>query len=207
MQVKLKVLKGVHAGREISVSGAEFAIGRSEECQLRPRSDMISRKHCAVVVGHDGVLLRDFGSKNGTYVNSRRVDGEQILKIGDHVRVGPLEFEILIDHAVAGPKRAKVRDMKEVAARSAVSARAEEMDISSWLEEADLADKERKLVETETRQFKLDDTARVALEQAAAEHEGPKEPGKLPKMPEKASRDTKEAAQDALRKIFRAGGQ
>ena len=50
MHVKLKVLRGASAGKEVAVKGPRFFIGRSEECHLRVNSDAISRRHCAITV-------------------------------------------------------------------------------------------------------------------------------------------------------------
>ncbi len=96
MDVRLKVLDGPHQGEEIAILTDLFVIGRGEECHLRPQSDLISRRHCALVVNERGVTLREFGSKNGTFVDGVRVNGERPLKSGDRLRVGQLEFELLI---------------------------------------------------------------------------------------------------------------
>ena len=54
MSVKLKVLRGASAGKEVAVRGPRFFIGRSEECNLRANSDAISRQHCAIIIdGND----------------------------------------------------------------------------------------------------------------------------------------------------------
>ena len=69
MQVKLRVLTGSHEGKEIGVSSEKFLIGRSDSCQLRPKSDSISRKHCIIVLKDNKVLIQDLKSRNGTYIN------------------------------------------------------------------------------------------------------------------------------------------
>src|SRR5262245_6225300 len=97
MEVHLKILIGENAVQTIRVAGPTFYIGRSEDCQLRPRSDLISRHHCAIILEGDYIAVRDFGSKNGTYVNGARVSGVQELKPGDQMRIGPLEFEVCFD--------------------------------------------------------------------------------------------------------------
>ena len=79
MRVKLRVMQGAQAGREVVIPVSEFLIGRGEECHLRPRSDAISRNHCAIVVTENQVIVRDLGSKNGSYVNDKRVEGEQVV--------------------------------------------------------------------------------------------------------------------------------
>src|SRR5262245_49005347 len=98
MSVKLKVTDGASAGKEIKITREQFVIGRGEDCHLRPKSDAISRRHCILVLSQGGgVILRDLGSKNGTYVNEERVEGDRTLKSGDKLKVGPLEFQIVID--------------------------------------------------------------------------------------------------------------
>ena len=158
MLVKLRVMQGAQAGREVIIPVAEFLIGRGEECHLRPRSDAISRRHCVIVVNDKEVVLRDLGSKNGSYVNGQRVEGSCVVQPGDHVQVGPLQFELVIEHTLGGTKRPAARDVKEVAARTAASV-SQDLDIANWLEEDDDTDVSRAVATPETRQFRIDDTA------------------------------------------------
>lgn len=133
MEVKLRVLEGTNAGQEILLPVKKFFIGRAEECHLRPQSDLISRDHCAIVVEDAQVWINDFGSKNGTFVNGERVRREAPLKNGDRLRVGPLEFEILLSTSVGGAKRPPVRDMKEAVARVAQSSSGTSLPVDQWL--------------------------------------------------------------------------
>jgi len=141
MQVKLIVVHGKHAGQEVPVPGAKFFVGRAEDCDLRPQSDLISRHHCAILVEEGFVAVRDFGSKNGTYVNDQRVRTEAELKSGDHLKVGPLEFEVQLAVEVGGKKLSKVRTVQEAAVRTAQPPRpkpvetAAEAEMDDWLEE------------------------------------------------------------------------
>jgi predicted component of type VI protein secretion system len=96
LQAKLKVVGGKHHGKTIAVPKGKFLIGREQDCQLRPNSELVSRHHCVIHIDDFTVRLRDLGSTNGTFVNGNRVRGEMTLKAGDRVRVGKLDFEILI---------------------------------------------------------------------------------------------------------------
>jgi len=87
MDLKLKVLEGKSVGQEIPVRCKKFFIGRAEDCQLRPGSDLISRHHCVLLVEDGYIGVRDFGSKNGTFINDERVVGERELKPGDRLTV------------------------------------------------------------------------------------------------------------------------
>lgn len=98
MKISLMVLSaGKAAGKALPITSAQFIIGRDPECNLRPASAMISKRHCAVIVRNGQVFLRDFDSTNGTFVNEQQLKGETALKDGDILKVGPLSFKVLIE--------------------------------------------------------------------------------------------------------------
>jgi pSer/pThr/pTyr-binding forkhead associated (FHA) protein len=110
MKLSLVVTQGVHAGKPIPIMSSQFLIGRDEQCQLRPASPAISKRHCAILVRDGKLLIQDFDSTNGTFVNDEKVTGEKPLKHGDRLKVGPLEFELKIERtapAVKAPVAAK----------------------------------------------------------------------------------------------------
>ena len=138
MEVKLVVKSGKNAGQEIPISIEKFFIGRAEDCQLRPRSDLISRHHCVILVEKEFVAVRDFGSKNGTLVNGQRVQGEQELSNGDLLKVGQLEFEIQMPTGIGGRKKPKVKSVEEAVARTAETlapATDDDVDLADWFGE------------------------------------------------------------------------
>src|SRR3954454_10382242 len=94
MKLRLIVEGGVHSGKAIPINQPQFVIGRDAQCQLRPASAAISKRHCAVMVRGSQVFVRDFGSTNGTFVNGALVQGETELHNGDLLKVGPLEFKV-----------------------------------------------------------------------------------------------------------------
>ena len=96
LKAELKVTGGTHSGKSIPLAKKRFLIGRGEDCQLRSASEQISRHHCVFSVDDFTVRLRDLGSTNSTYVNDSQLRGEVILKNGDKIRVGALNFEIRI---------------------------------------------------------------------------------------------------------------
>jgi pSer/pThr/pTyr-binding forkhead associated (FHA) protein len=94
MKLRLVVASGVHEGKAIPITTPQFVIGRDEQCQLRPASPAISKRHCALMVRGGQVYVRDFGSTNGTFVNGQLVEGEVELFDQDLLKVGPLEFRV-----------------------------------------------------------------------------------------------------------------
>jgi len=94
MDLKLVVLAGAKEGTQIPLKKDKFVIGRSNECTLRAGSEAISRRHCAIVRSEDTWVVRDLGSRNGTYLNDRAIESPTPLKAGDELRVGPLKFRV-----------------------------------------------------------------------------------------------------------------
>jgi len=120
MEVKLKALGGSKDGQTFMVNQSKYIIGRADDCHLRPESELVSRYHCALIPHKTFPTIRDYGSKNGTFVNGHPVQGQQELKSGDKIRIGPLNFELLIEH-FSKPKRFKPRDTKVIVKRKPCS--------------------------------------------------------------------------------------
>jgi len=98
MKLSLMVLsEGKARGQSIPITLQQFLIGRDKECQLRPASQMISKRHCAVLMKAGKAFVRDFGSTNGTFVNEEPVKGERELNHDDLLKVGPLQFRVVVE--------------------------------------------------------------------------------------------------------------
>ena len=103
MKISLVVLTaGKMMGKEISITAAEFRIGKDPSCQLKPATG-VSDKHCAFLVKQGKLFLVDLGSAEGTFVNDNKISAEVELKPKDKVKVGPLLFEVKIEAPAAKP--------------------------------------------------------------------------------------------------------
>jgi predicted component of type VI protein secretion system len=229
MQVSLKVIGGKNDGRMITISVPTFIIGRSEEAHLRPSSDLISRQHCAIKIEGGRVTVEDLGSRNGTYINEQQLSSPHVVKIGDVLRVGRLQFEMNIDHVQPGIKKPKVNLVSEAAARTASAPNEENFDesITDWLSQAP-ENQDQSTAMFDTRQFNLDETKyRIDTEQnspiakvARPSDSQPIEEGKtevssgifgmgkkknvkkLPPRQRENTESTTDAAGDVLRRFF-----
>lgn len=112
MQVALKVIEGKQTGTLIPLNREKFLIGREEDCQLRPNSDLVSRHHCVIAIDDFTVRIRDLGSTNGTFVNGQRITTQVVLKQNDQVRIGKLAFEMQIQ--IAAPPKPKAAAVEAV---------------------------------------------------------------------------------------------
>ncbi|HYE04950.1 MAG TPA: protein kinase [Planctomycetota bacterium] len=88
---KLVCQSGPHAGHEYPLSKDVTVLGRSSDCDIKIADAMSSRAQCEV--RRDGKLftLVDGGSRNGTYLNEKKVT-ERPLTFGDRIRVGEVEY-------------------------------------------------------------------------------------------------------------------
>jgi pSer/pThr/pTyr-binding forkhead associated (FHA) protein len=102
MKLSLVVLNaGKSAGQAIPINLAQFVIGRDPQCNLRPASALISKRHCALLIKGETAFIRDFESTNGTVLNDVPVKGEAELKNGDILKIGPLEFRVTLEASPA----------------------------------------------------------------------------------------------------------
>jgi predicted component of type VI protein secretion system len=101
MKLSLVVLNaGKSFGQTIPITKVPFLVGRDSSCHLRPASPQVSKRHCAILVKGGQVLVQDFGSTNGTFVNEVQVTGEAPLQKDDVLKMGPLTFRVLIEQTV-----------------------------------------------------------------------------------------------------------
>jgi len=84
------VLLNLRSGREYPLADTT-TLGRLRKCDITVSADKVSRYHARVIQSPKGFVLEDLESRNGTYLDSRRVqeaiplhDGARIL-IGDTV--------------------------------------------------------------------------------------------------------------------------
>jgi predicted component of type VI protein secretion system len=95
MDARLRILSGPHAGETVQIRRGKLLIGREEDCLLRPDSEFVSRHHCVLLLDDYTLRIRDLGSKNGTFVNGRRVGtSETILLHDDMISIGEMIGQI-----------------------------------------------------------------------------------------------------------------
>ncbi len=70
---KLVVTKGPDSGRTATIDQPTFVIGTGQSADVRLNDPAVSREHVRVALLHDGVRVRDEGSKNGTWLGGVRV--------------------------------------------------------------------------------------------------------------------------------------
>jgi pSer/pThr/pTyr-binding forkhead associated (FHA) protein len=86
------VLRMTHTNQPYDVRGEVIKAGRSPECTVQIPPELgasVSRVHAEIAIQDGGVVIRDAGSRNGTFVNGKQITDAQPAKTGDLVMLGP----------------------------------------------------------------------------------------------------------------------
>ena len=92
------------AVRHVRVDSSRFVVGRNAGASLCIPSATVSREHAELTVIDRGLLLRDLGSTNGTFVNGMRVREPYTVGHGDLLQFGQVVFRIVQQNTESGPQ-------------------------------------------------------------------------------------------------------
>lgn len=89
--IRFTRIDGEHRGAKHVVKKIPILLGRAPDADLRlnPHHDLdASARHAEIYVHERGLYLRDLGSRNGTYLNGRRLGAPGRLRSGDEIELG-----------------------------------------------------------------------------------------------------------------------
>jgi predicted component of type VI protein secretion system len=212
MVVKMIVSSGKSAGRAIAIKRNKLLIGRAEECDVRPLSEEVSRRHCSIVVGPGDVWVEDLGSRNGTFVNGKRIGEKTRVTDGDLVRIGSLELRVSISDpaARAGTDNdvsrwlvgdepdTELGDSTQTMPLGTVVPPVDEKAVAAPGTSAATGDSDA-IAAGDSSVDAVGDSSQTTLDALKAART---KPGSLPKDSRKKADSSRDAAADALRKFF-----
>lgn len=90
----------VYRGIAYPINGEGVVVGRTRLDQrtaiiVESETQGVSRAHCELAVVDGELRLRDLSSY-GTFVNERRIEGDEVLKLADTIRVGSPGAELIV---------------------------------------------------------------------------------------------------------------
>jgi len=91
----LLVVGGDLNGTLFDLNEAIVGVGRNADNTIALEFNGVSRYHFRVHANTDTHRLEDCGSKNGTYLNNKKVEGEVILTKGDIIKIGSIALKYL----------------------------------------------------------------------------------------------------------------
>ena len=75
------------AAQGISLSHLPVLLGRAKESDVRVPDQWVSRRHCRIEERNGVLVVKDLGSKHGTWLNGERVE-EAEIHAGDRLAIG-----------------------------------------------------------------------------------------------------------------------
>lgn len=96
--------------RKVELTGVH-RLGRHPQQDVQIMDRLVSKQHCMLERGVDGWMIVDAGSRNGTFVNNKRLPDRHLLKTGDRVMIGATR----ITYEGDDEERGEVLDMTESA--------------------------------------------------------------------------------------------
>ena len=206
VQITLHVASGRNTGVTVPVQRHRFVIGRAKDCHLCAHSDEVSGHHCEILVQPNGVLVLDLGSRNGTFVNGKPIDGPCALYDGTRLRVGPLELLVEISEPKWRRASEAARDFSSQAASSETSLEIASSTAMSVPPSEPVAPEGFDIIEflseptpgPPSKSLPVDIMAEIR--QSVAEQAEADPPDKARNT--KESKESKEAAADGLKRLF-----
>jgi DNA-binding winged helix-turn-helix (wHTH) protein len=97
--------------QEFILEAGETVFGRDPTAGVYVDHPSVSRRHARLSIGSRGAVLEDLKSRNGTFVNGRRIDGPTQLDHGALIGLGPITLTFIVMAAPAstqpiGPRHA-----------------------------------------------------------------------------------------------------
>src|SRR5690606_7752187 len=83
----LVVVEGPDAGRAARLGASACVVGSDASCDLVLTDDRVSRRHCEVRAVDARFVVRDLGSRNGTFYEGSRVS-ELAVSLGATLKIG-----------------------------------------------------------------------------------------------------------------------
>lgn len=103
MHAKLIVVGGDIGAAEIPLK-LPATIGRSKDASLMLSHPLVSRHHCELYEDEGRLMVRDLGSRNGTFVANQKITDAQ-LRAGDLLTIGNVTFRAVIGDESDPPVR------------------------------------------------------------------------------------------------------
>ena len=86
--MRLILASGSREGQAVALDDGRLTIGRDDNNDLQITDEKVSRHHAEISRENGGsAVLRDLGSRNGTFVDEVRLDEPRVLRGGEELRL------------------------------------------------------------------------------------------------------------------------
>ncbi|MDP2599293.1 MAG: FHA domain-containing protein [Deltaproteobacteria bacterium] len=147
----LEVLNGSAEGKRVFLTDdtPEMIIGRDPSCDFPINEQVISRRHAKIMKKWGGIALTDMESKNGCFVNNKRVT-EEFLHDGDRIALGTIVF------LFRNPKEVDLKSLSEelIRKRPLITPKSRTVDQGPGTRDQKQKETEEESIETDEKETK-----------------------------------------------------
>lgn len=111
-------------GKRLVGQDTDVVIGRSADVTVRVEGDMslaVSRRHARVFYSGWKICIEDLGSRNGTWLNRKRVTGPTVIERGDVIEFGAGGPRLTVEDVALVPAESSRRTESELPARGSTA--------------------------------------------------------------------------------------
>src|SRR5688572_7523847 len=90
-EVSLRI-KWISGG--VTLDEGEYVLGRDPNVEIYLDAPKVSRRHARITIAAARAAIEDLGSKNGTFVGDRRIDGSMAIGHGDVITIGSVKLTV-----------------------------------------------------------------------------------------------------------------
>ena len=96
---KIIIITGPEEGKEYELTSKDsFIIGRSQDCDIMLDDSSLSRNHASLHLQNNTWIIRDEGSRNGTFINNLKIDTASSTPLAhlDVIKMGIYEIRLAL---------------------------------------------------------------------------------------------------------------
>lgn len=109
----LVVISGRPLGKNFLLNKEKMILGRDLAADISIAETSISRKHTEFAVTPDGILCKDLGSTNGTFINDEKITTRK-LEDGDLIRIGNTILKFLREGNIENVHHVKMYESSSI---------------------------------------------------------------------------------------------
>ena len=89
---RLVMVVGPAMGQQYELDKPKMVMGRHPGCEIVIYAGAVSRQHAQIIIDGGRFYVEDLQSRNGTFVNDRKIEGRHLLHHADSLRICDLGF-------------------------------------------------------------------------------------------------------------------
>lgn len=92
MPPTIQVLNGKQVGKKFELTQDQLRMGRHPDCEIPIDLNSVSRFHAHITKSGGDYVIEDLDSRNGTFVNGRKIEGPTALNDNDRIKICDILF-------------------------------------------------------------------------------------------------------------------